>query len=174
MRVLKISPYLTTDELKKVMNNQVSIHDFKDWQVIYSVQINPGKQAAEIADILGVKVEYIYAKVQKYNKLGVGWKDNVRRGGRREERCIMSLDQERDFLQRIESDAIRGKIITCQQIKSRLENQIDRAVSDDYIWDLFKRHKWTKKKPRQSHPKADKAAQEEYKKNFRKIWLSNH
>ena len=37
-------------------------------------------------------------------------------------------------------------------------------VSDDYIWDMFKRHKWSKKVPRQSHPQADKAAQEEFKK----------
>ena len=173
MRVLKINPYLTTAELRKVMNSQSSIHDFKDWQIIYLVQTNSGKKAAEIADILGVKVEYIYAKVQKYNKLGVSWKDNVKRGGRREERCIMSLDKERDFLASIESDAVNGKIITYQQIKSKLENQLCRSVSDDYIWDMFKRHKWHKKKPRQSHPRADKVAQEEYKKNFRKIWLPN-
>ena len=54
------------------------------------------------------------------------------------------------------------------QIKSKLEAIINRNVSDDYIWDLFKRHKWTKKVPRQSHPQADKAKQEEYKKTLGK------
>jgi hypothetical protein len=35
---------------------------------------------------------------------------------------------------------------------------------------MFKRHNWKKKVPRQSHPKADKAVQEEYKKNFMRNW----
>jgi hypothetical protein len=55
-------------------------------------------------------------------------------------------------------------MITYHQVKLKLEKQIERTVSDDYIWDMFKRHRWTKKTPRQCHPQADKAAQEEYKK----------
>ena len=173
MRVLKIEPYLTSSELSKVMNSQKSIHDFRDWQIIHSVQENPGKTASEIAAILCVKPENIYKKVQRYNKFGVSWKADVKHGGRREERCIMSLDNEREFLKSIEEDAIGGQIITYQQVKQKLETRMKVMVSDDYIWDMFKRHKWSKKVPRQSHPKADKAAQEEFKKNFRKIWQPN-
>jgi transposase len=173
MRVLKVVPHLTDDELKKVMNNQKSIQDFKDWQIIHSVQVNQGKKASEIAFILCVKPEKIYKKVQRYNKLGVSWKTDVKRGGRREERCIMSLEKERDFLKSIEADALGGQVITYQQVKIKMERQIGHTVSDDYIWDMFKRHKWTKKAPRQSHPQADKVAQEEYKKNSRRIWQPN-
>jgi transposase len=89
----------------------------------------------------------------------------VNRGGRREESCIMTLEKELEFLKSIEEDALGGQIITYQQVKLKLEKQIERSVSEDYIWDMFKRHKWTKKAPRQSHPQADKEAQEEYKKN---------
>jgi transposase len=174
MRVLKVKPHLTDAELKEVLNSQKSIQDFKDWQIIYSVQVNHGKQASEIAVILGVKPENIYKKVQRYNRFGMSWKTSVKRGGRREERCIMTLEKEQDFLKSIEEDALVGQIITYQQVKLKLESQIGRTVSDDYIWDMFKRHKWTKKAPRQSHPQADKAAQEEFKKNFRRIWLPNH
>jgi transposase len=173
-QVLKIKPHLTDVELKVIMNNVKSIYDFKDWQIIYSVQANPGKKAADIATILSVKPENIYKKVQKYNKHGAAWKTAINRGGRREERCLMSLEKEKEFLKGIEEDAINGHIITYKQVKLKLEKQIEVTVSDDYIWDLFKRHKWTKKVPRQSHPKADKAAQEEYKKNSRRIWSPNH
>jgi hypothetical protein len=65
MRVLKIEPHLSEAELKKVMNSQKSIHDFNDWQIIHSVQANQGKKASEIADILCVKTENIYKKVQR-------------------------------------------------------------------------------------------------------------
>jgi transposase len=173
MRVLKIEHYLTNSELSKVMNSQKSIQDFKDWQIIHSVQVNPGKTASEIAAVLSVKPENIYKKVQRYNKLGVSWKAGVKHGGRREKRCIMSLEREREFLKSIEEDAIGGQIITYQQVKQKLETQMKVTVSEDYIWDMFKRHKWTKKVPRQSHPQADKAAQEEFKKNSRKIWQPN-
>jgi transposase len=174
MRKLKIEKHLTASELKQVMNSQNTISDFKDWQILYSVQTNPGKQASEIAEILCVKKEKIYKTVEKYNKLGVSWKSNIKRGGRREERCIMTIEKEKEFLQSLETDAINGTIITYKQVKFKLEATINRKVSDDYIWDMFKRHKWTKKVPRQAHPKADKAAQEEYKKNSRKIWQLNH
>jgi hypothetical protein len=42
--------------------------------------------------------------------------------------------------------------------------ELTKSVSDDSVWDLFKRHNRTKKVPRQSHPQSDKEAQEEYKK----------
>jgi transposase len=173
MRVLKIEPYLTTPELSKVMNSQKSIQDFKDWQIIHSVQVNPGKTASEIAAVLCVKSENIYKKVQRYNKPGVSRKTGVKRGGRREKRCIMPLEKEREFLQGIEEDAIGCQIVTFQQVKLKLETRMKLAVSGDYIRDMFKRHGWTKKVPRQSHPQADREDREEYKKNSRKIWLPN-
>jgi transposase len=174
MRILKIKPHLTEVELRKEMNSQKSVRDFKDWQIIHSVQVNPGKKASEISDILCVKPENIYKKVQKYNKLGPSWKTGVKRGGRREARCLMTLEEEKEFLKGIEDDALAGQIITYQQVRLKLEKKLERTVSDDYIWDMFKRHGWTKKVPRQSHPQADRAAQEEFKKNSRKIWLPNH
>ena len=134
------------------------------WQIIYSVLVNPGKKAVDIANILCVTENKIYKTVEKYNKLGASWKTNVQWGGRREERFIMTIEEEKEFLRSIEIDAINGHIITCQQIKSKLETKINDKVSDDYIWDMFKRHKWSKKVPRQSHPQANKELQEEYKK----------
>jgi hypothetical protein len=49
-------------------------------------------------------------------------------------------------------------------IKTKAEKYSGRTVSDDYIWDLFKRHNWKKKSPHSSHPKADREKQDEYKK----------
>jgi transposase len=174
MRILKIEPHISGAELTKIMNSQKSIYDFKDWQIIQSVQANPGKKASEIAEILCITSSKIYTKVRMYNKFGASWKSEAKRGGRREERCMMPLENEREFLKNIEEDALDGQIITYQQVKLKLEKQIERTVSEDYIWDLFKRHKWKKKAPRQSHPQADKAEQEEYKKNSRRIWQPNH
>ena len=164
MRILRTKPYLADDELKKEMNSQKKVDMFKDWQIIYSVQTNFGKKAEEIAKILGVTKNKVFKTVEKYNKNGLEWKSDTSRGGRREARCTMSLDAESSFLRSIEQEALKGQIITYRQIKDRVETEIHKTVSDDYIWDLFKRHGWNKKVPRQSHPKADKEAQEAYKK----------
>ncbi|MDR2145001.1 MAG: winged helix-turn-helix domain-containing protein [Tannerella sp.] len=173
MRVLKVEPHLSERALKSIVNSQKSVRDFRDWQIIYSVQANPGKKASEIAEILCITKDKVYKTVEKYNRLGSSWKRGGHWGGRRESRCIMPRERERVFLQGVEGDALAGQIITYQQIKTKLEIQMDRKVSDDYIWDMFRRHGWTKKVPRPAHPKADEAAREEYKKNFRKIWQPN-
>jgi len=170
MRILQVKAHLTSKELQKIMNRQKSVATFRDYQIIYSVQTNLGKKAEEIAKGLGVSTNKVYKTVERYNKYGLSWKDGVKRGGRREPRCIMPLNEEAKFLQSIEQEALKGEILSYVQIKNKLESMINRSVSDDYIWDLFKRHKWKKKVPRQSHPKSDKAVQEEYKKNFRNYW----
>ena len=121
--------------------------------------------------MLGITPDKVYKTVEKYNKHGVKFKEGVQWGGRREERCLMSMEEERDFLKSIEVDALKGEIINYRQIKSKIEVRINREVSDDYVWDLFKRHKWTKKVPRKCHPKASVSAREEYKKNSPNYWM---
>ena len=174
MRILQVKPYLTDNELKEKMNSQKIVDLFKDYQIIYSVQTNFGKKAEEIAKILGITKNKVFKTVEKYNKYGLEWKNHPRRGGRREARCIMSLQEEASFLRGVEQESLTGQIITYKQIKDKLELAIQNTVSDDYIWDLFKRHNWSKKVPRQSHPQADREEQEAYKKNSRNYWLPNH
>jgi transposase len=174
MRILQVKPLLTDKELQNIMNKQKDISSFRDYQIIYSVQTNFGKTAKEIAKGLGISTNKVYKTVEKYNKCGLSWKENIIRGGRRESRCIMPLEAEAKFLESVEQAALRGAIVTYRQIKDKLELEINKTVSDDYIWDLFRRHNWVKKVPRQSHPKVDKEAQEEYKKNFLSYWQPSH
>ena len=165
MRILKTMPYLTDDELKKELHSQKKVDLFRDYQIIYCVQTNVGKKAEEIAKMLGVTKNKIFKTVEKYNKKGLEWKSNKIRVGRGEARCVMSIQEEALFLSGIEQQALKGQMITYKQIKDKLQLAIQTTVSDDYIWDLLKRHDWRKKVPRQSHPKADAEKQEEYKKN---------
>jgi transposase len=174
MKVLQTKPHLTNEELKKVMGSQKDVRAFRDWQIIYCVQTNFGKMAEEVAIMLGVSVSKVYRTIQFYNTNGVNWRENKKWGGRREERCNLSLDTEKELLKQLEDESSKGLILTYKQIKVKVEDKVGREVSDDYIWDMFKRHNWKKKVPRQSHPKADLEKQEEYKKNLKKTWQPNH
>jgi transposase len=93
---------------------------------------------------------------------------------RREQRCHMSLSAEQFLMKSLEEEALSGKILTFRHIKKEVETFVGKEVSNDYIWDLFSRHGWSKKAPRPHHPKADKSAQDEYKKNSKRIWQPNH
>jgi transposase len=173
MRILQVKPYLSDQHLKTMMNKQQTIRLFKDYQIIYSVQTNFGKKANEIAKILGITKNKVFKTVEKYNKYGLDWHSNKVWGGRREARCIMTFEEEVSFLHSLEEDSLKGQIIIYKQIKDKLEARVKRVVSDDYIWDLLKRHHWSKKVPRQTHPQSDKVVQEEFKKNSPNYWSPN-
>jgi transposase len=108
-----------------------------------------------------------------YNKFGKDWRTYGQWGGRRQQRCHLSLEDEALLMKSLEDSAFMGKILTFRHIKKHVEERVGNEVSNDYIWDLFSRHGWKKKVPRQNHPNSDKAAQEEYKKNSKKIWSPN-
>ena len=74
------------------------------------------------------------------------------------------------MLNELKQNAKEGKILVAKHIKKVIEAKIGKQVSDDYIWDLFNRHNWKKKKPRPQHPKKDIEAQEALKKNSQKYW----
>jgi transposase len=183
MKILKTYPHFSDELLKKKVDSQTDIRAFKDWQIIYSVQTNLGKQAEEIAGILGIKKSKVYSVIQAYNKCGEGWRTYDKWGGRRDARCHLTLEEEKLLMKSLEDNALQGSILTFRHIKDVVENHVGKEVSDDYVWDLFSRHGWSKKVPRQHHPKADKSAQEEYlycvrsmkyKKNSKKIWMPNY
>ena len=174
MRLLKTKPHLSDGEIKSIMKSQTDHRAFLDWQIIYSVQRNPGKTAEEIGAILGVSKYKVYKVIQRYNKYGKQWREKYQWGGRREARSIMSLEEESALLKEVESEALSGQILTYKDIKEKVEEKVQRKVSDDYIWDLFKRHGWKKKSPRPRHPKSNKQEQAAFKKNSKKTWQPNH
>ena len=174
MRQLKTAPHLTDKEIKEKLKSQKNTRAFLDWQIILAVQTNPGISADKLAKILNVSKNKIYHTIQNYNKRGENWRTYDNWGGRREARCNLSLEEEKKILEKVEKDALSGKILIYKHVKDIVEEAVGREVSDDYIWDMFKRHNWKKKVPRQSHPKADKEKQKEFKKNSKKVWQPNH
>jgi transposase len=173
MRILILSPHLTTSELSEKLASCLNIHQRSYWQILLSVSFNPNKKAEEYASFLGVTKSKIYKVVELYNKEGAGFTDNLNWGGRRSQTSHMSFEDEKKMMDDLKNKAQEGKIIVAKHIRKIVETKIGKAVSDDYIWDLFKRHNWKKKMPRPEHPKRNKSAQEEFKKNSPKYWQPN-
>ena len=173
MRILQLKPYLTTSELSGKLSTCSSVHQRSYWQILLSVSFNPNKKAEEYASFLGVTKSKVYKVVELYNKEGAGFTDNLDWGGRRSKTSHMSFEDEEKMMNDLKTKAKDGKIIVAKHIRKIVEAKVGKAVSDDYIWDLFNRHNWKKKMPRSEHPKRNKVAQEEFKKNSPKCWQPN-
>ena len=99
-------------------------------------------------------------------------------GGRRLETSTMSFEEEAKMMNDLKTKANEGKLLVAKQVKKIIEKKLGIEVSEDYIWDLFKRHNWKKntsaslsnQMPRPEHPKKNKEAQVEFKKNSLKYW----
>ncbi len=173
MRILQLNNHLTTSELSGKLSSCSNTHHRSYWQILLSVSFNPNKKAEEYASFLGVTKSKVYKVVELYNKEGAGFTENLKWGGRRSETSHMSFEDEKKMMNKLKIKANDGKILVAKHIRKIIETQVGKAVSDDYIWDLFKRHNWKKKMPRPEHPKHNKEAQEEFKKNSQKYWQPN-
>ena len=170
MAILQLKNHLTVKEIALKMQQQKDLRMFGYWQILWSVCKNPGKKAAEYASFLGTNEYKVYRIVQQYNKLGKDFDKSLNWGGRREATSMMPLEEEALLLQSIEVKAKEGKVLVAKDIKRVVEKKTGKSVSDDYLWDLLKRHNWKKKMPRPYHPKKNKEKQEEFKKNSQKYW----
>jgi transposase len=83
----------------------------------------------------------------------------------------MTVAEEKKLMKGLEDKALKGQILSFRNIKKIVEAAAGKEVSDDYLWDLFKRNGWTKHSPRPHHPNKDASKQEEFKKNSKTIWL---
>jgi len=170
MRILQLIPHLSTSELSGKLATCINIHQRSYWQILLSVSFNPGKKAEEYASFLGVTKSKVYKVVELYNKEGKDFTKALQWGGRRDATSFMSFEQEQEMMNSLKIKAKEGKLLVAKHIRKIVEEKIGKEVSEDYIWDLFKRHNWKKKMPRPEHPKRNKTAQEEFKKNSPKYW----
>lgn len=86
-----------------------------------------------------------------------------RRGGRR--RQNMGYEEEKAFLAPFFERAAAGGILVVSEIKQALDSRLGRPTALASTYNLLHRHGWRKLAPDTRHPKADKEAQEEWKKN---------
>lgn len=168
MRTLQITKNISPSVIKEKMQAASNISDFKRWQIIYHVCLY-SVDADYLSDITGYSKPNVYNIVQAFNKSKTDDISTKQKGGRR--RAHMSVEEEKELMLSLEHKAIKGQILSSNDVRKIIEQKISKTVSDDFIWDLFKRNGWTKHSPRPHHPNKSVEKQEEFKKNSKTIWL---
>jgi transposase len=88
------------------------------------------------------------------------------RGGRYHSH--LTAEQEEQLLAPFLEQAERGEIVIAAPVQQAYENQLGYPVHHSVVYRALHRHGWRKVQPRPRHLKADAAAQEEFKKTFRR------
>jgi transposase len=158
----QIKPWLTVEELAVWVQEAPGREAYQKRLAIWLTQTGPF-HAQQVADMLQVSKQAVWLWVGQYNKNGPEGIKRKGRGGRRW--SYLSWAQEQALLSSLEERATRGEVLTAKQILPEVESTAGREVSLGYVYRLLHRHKWRKLGPRPRHVKADRNAQEEFKKN---------
>jgi len=167
MRTLRLNKSISIETIKSKMKIAKTVSEYKRWQIIYlisSYQVD----AEYLSDTTGYSKASIYGVVQQFNSKTTDVSPKPKGGRRRE---LMTIEDEAEVMKAMENKALKGQILSYRDVKKVVESKVGKSVSDDYIWDLFKRNGWTKHSPRPHHPQKDTGKQDEFKKNSKTIWL---
>jgi transposase len=126
-----------------------------------------GLDSEQAAELLGTSRRTLFR-----NRSDLRNQDNTHQkswGGRR--RFSLSLEEEREFLAAWEAKAISGGILSVLPIHAALVARLGHETPISTTYRMLARHGWRKVQPDTKHPKSDQAAQEEFKKKSRKLWL---
>jgi hypothetical protein len=83
----------------------------------------------------------------------------------------MTIEEEREFLSQWVVSATAGQVLSVPPIHAALVDRLGHATPTSTTYRLLARHGWRKVQPDTKHPKSDPVAQEEFKKNFPKLWM---
>lgn len=89
-------------------------------------------------------------------------------GGRRH--CVMTMEEEREFLAQWIAKATMGGVLTVPPIHAALAEHLGRDFPMSTTYRMLARHGWRKVQPDTKHPRSDPALQDEFKKNSPKRW----
>ena len=124
----------------------------------------------QTAGMLGISKRSVSRYRHRLQLKRKGGYEGDRRGGR--QRQNMSLEEEKRFLEQWRERAASGQIVVVCEIRQALARKLGRRVCDEsYVYRLLARSNWRMLAPDTRHAKAGVLGQEQWKKNFRKIWV---
>ncbi len=123
-----------------------------------------GLSLEQTAEAIGVSVGWACQLRRRFIRDGGrGEAGRAKPSGRRREN--MTREEEAEFLAPFFEQAKTGGILVVGEIKQALDQRLGRRVALASAYNLLHRHGWRKLAPDKRHPRADVAAQEDWKKN---------
>ena len=131
--------------------------------------LSKGKKVEEIGQILHLNKGSIATMCRRYREQGL---EEYARNKYQSHRWLLNWEREEEILNQFNDGT--GKQVTANEIKTVLDEACGKDTGRVYVYNVLKRHGWSKKMPRSRHPKAaDEEACEASKKLNPVCWMPN-
>lgn len=152
------------EQAKEAIGRARTVEELREAQAVvlplaFGLTMPPTAQAIGVSAGWACRLRRRFARIAKGKEAR-----KPPRGGRRREN--LSREEEEAFLKPFLEPAQAGGVLVVTSIKQALEQRLARQVARSSVYNLLHRHGWRKLAPDKRHPKADLAAQEQWKKNF--------
>ena len=146
-----------------------TLEGLKSMQTVESVAKKRGKKVEEIGQILHLNKGSIATMCRRYREQGL---EEYARNKYQSHRWLLNWEREEEILNQFNDGT--GKQVTANEIKTVLDEACGKDTGRVYVYNVLKRHGWSKKMPRSRHPKAaDEEACEASKKLNPVCWMPN-
>ncbi len=129
---------------------------------IVLLRLKHKKSAEEVGLLMGVNKRTVLKHVRRYRQEGLSAFEDHRRGPQGPR--YMRREEEAALLEGFTEQALSGELMTPKLIKAAYEKQVGHPVWMQTIYQMLKRHRWSKLKPRPRHPKGCEEAKSLFKK----------
>lgn len=150
-----------------VVSQTTDLQELREAQSILLPALH-GTTLEQTASLLGVSRATVHRLQTKFRAKCRGDFVAKPHGGRR--RVLMSLEEERAFLDPWAEQAKEGGVLVVSVMRADLSQQLGQPVAASVLYRLLARHGWRKVAPDTRHPKSDPHLQEDWKKNSPKGW----
>ena len=163
MKALIVKGKLSEEELIKAAKKEKKTRLSRRLQALSLLK--QGWKIRDIATAMLVTVRTVENWINRYNLNGIdGLQDKPKSG------APMKLKNEIEFSKRVDAGVDLKKDKVCvfygKEFQRILKNEFNAEYSLSGVYLLLHRFGFSSLKPRQSHPKADKSAQEDFKKTL--------
>jgi transposase len=161
MKRLKLAEHLTIAELEQRYRQASDPVARSHWQIIWLLR--QGRPSAEVADVTGYSITWIYAIVRRYNCDGPDALGD-RRHHNPGKSALLSPALRAELDQALGGPAPDGGLWTGPKVAGWMSDKLGREVRAVRGWELLLQLGYRSYVPRPRHAKADLDAQETFKK----------
>jgi len=162
-RKLTIYPHLSLEELETGYRQAPGAIARTHYQVIWL--LSQGKTTAEVAEVTGYGVNWIYEIVRSYNRMGVNGLGDLRRQNRGAKPLLNDV-QLAQLCQALQSAQADGGLWNGSKVAAWISELLGRDVSPQGGWDYLKGLEYRIRTPRPHHEEPSLEEQEAWKKKL--------